>query len=90
MLYKEINTGFTFMTQCGREGLKERLSSYCAIKKYQTKTRRWIGIGKDVLDDEWFVNEFLYLDFPWESDPRMDELLKTYPFKRKGETCVDD
>jgi len=90
VLYKEINTGFTFITQCGRERLKERLSSYCAIKKYQTKTRRWIGIGKDVLDDEWFVSEFLYLDFPWESDPRMDELLKTYPFKRKGETCVDD
>ena len=90
VLYKEIDTGFTFMTQCGREGLRERLGSYCAMKKYQTKTRRWIGIGRDVLDDEWFVNEFLYLDFPWKSDPRMDELLKIYPFKRKGETCVDD
>jgi len=90
VLYKEIDTGFTFVTQCGREGLRERLGTYCAMKKYQTKTRRWIGIGRDVLDDEWFVNEFLYLDFPWKSDPRMDELLKIYPFKRKGETCVDD
>jgi len=90
VLYKEIDTGFTFVTQCGREGLRERLGTYCAMKKYQTKTRRWIGIGRDVLDDEWFVNEFLYLDFPWKSDPKMDELLKIYPFKRKGETCVDD
>ena len=45
--------------------------------------------------DNYFIGKvgfsvFLYLDFPWKSDPKMDELLKIYPFKRKGETCVDD
>ncbi len=85
-----LDTGFTFITQCGRKGLREGLDSYCVMKKYQMKTKRWIGIGRDVLDDEWFVNEFVYLDFPWKSNPKMDELLKKYPFKRKGETCVDN
>ena len=77
VLYKEaFNTGFTFVAQCGRDGLRESLGPYCAMKKYQTKTKRWIGIGRDVLDDEWFVNEFVNLDFPWKSNPKMDELLK--------------
>ena len=71
------------MTQCGREGLKEMSATFCAIKKYQTKTKRWIGIGRDVLDNEWFVNEFVYLDFPWRKDPLMDKLLKMYPFRKE-------
>ncbi len=83
VLYKEaLNTGFTFMTQYGRKGLKDRLISYCAIKKYQTKTKRWIGLGRDVSDDEWFINEFVFLDFPWKRDRKMDELLKKYPIKK--------
>jgi len=90
LISKKIDTAFTFMTQCGREGLSESLYSYCLMKKYQTKTKRWIGIGRDVLDDKWFVNEFLFLDFPWKNDPRMDELLEKYPFNRKDETCGDD
>ena len=90
VLYKEIDTGFTFMTQCGKEGLIERLGSYCVIKKYQTKTRRWIGIGRDVLDDKWFVNEFVYLNFPWKREPIVEELLKRYPFEMKDGTSIND
>ena len=90
VLFKEIGAGFTFMSQWGSDGLRERLVSYCTLKKYKTKTKRWIGIGKDVLDDSWFVNEFVYLDFPWESDPRMDELLKKYPFISAGKPHVDN
>jgi len=76
VLYKEaFNTGFTFVAQCGRDGLRESLGSYCAMKKYQTKTKKWIGLGRDILDDEWLVNEFVYLDFPWKNNPKMDELL---------------
>ena len=78
------------MSQWGSDGLRERLVSYCTLKKYKTKTKRWIGIGKDVLDDSWFVNEFVYIDFPWESDPRMDELLKKYPFISAGKPHVDN
>jgi hypothetical protein len=84
VLYKDaLDMGFTFMTQCGREELRERLGFYCALKKYQTKTKRWIGIGRDVLDDEWLVNEFFYLDISWKSDPKMDELLMEFPFKER-------
>lgn len=88
VLYKDVvDTGFTFMTQCGRERLTAKLGTYCAVKKYQTKTKRWIGIGSDVLDNEWFVNEFAYFDFPWISDAVMDEVIKEYPFI-KGEANI--
>lgn len=81
-LYKDnLDIGFSFMTQFGRYGLIKRLGSYCVAKKYQTKKRRWIGIGRDVLDQSWFVNAFIYLDVPWKSDAKMDELLKKYPLK---------
>jgi hypothetical protein len=78
MLSKELDTGFTFMTKFGRDGLKESLAGYCAIKKYQTKTKRWIGIGRDVSNDDWFANEFVYLDFPWKGDSEMDNVLEKF------------
>lgn len=76
-----LGTGLTFMTQCGSDELKEKLNSYCMMKKYQTKTKKWIGIGRDVLNNEWFVTHFVYLAFPWKSDSKMDDLLRDYPLK---------
>jgi len=63
IIFKRIpDTGFTLMTQYGQEELRKRLYTYCAEKKKQTKTKRWIGLGKDVLDNERFVSEFVYLN----------------------------
>ena len=51
------------------------------MQKYKSKTKRWIGIGRDVSDDKWYVNEFAYLDFVYEYTLKMEDLLKKYPFK---------
>ena len=85
VLYKDVlDTGFTFMTLVGRPGLRERLGSYCTMKKYQMRTKKWIGIGRDILDDKWYVNEFAYLNYPWKHDPDMDKLLRAYPMRNKS------
>lgn len=78
-VYKDVlDMGFTFVTQCGKNGLTEKLVSYCQMKKYETKRRKWLGIGRDTSDDEWLVNEFVYLDFPWKPDAKADELVNKY------------
>jgi len=85
VIYKDdLDTGFTFMTQVGRDVLQERLGSYCTMKKYQTKTKRWLGLGRDIQDDRWFVNEFAYLKYPWKHDTKMDELLRAFPIRDKS------
>ncbi len=85
VLYKEVlDTGLTFMTILERHRLRERLGSYCTIKKYQMKARRWIGIGRDVSDERWYVNEFAFLDNPWEHNSKMDKLLRVFPMRDKG------
>lgn len=86
VLYREpLDTGFTFMTQCNRKDLKEKLYTYCAIKKYRTKTKRWIGMGRDVVDDEYFVNDIIWLDSPWVYDNTMEELARKFPFIKGDE-----
>ena len=85
VIYKDdLDIGLSFMTLVGRDGLRERLGSYCAMKKYQTKTKKWLGLGRDVLDDKWFVNEFAFFNFPWEHNPKMDELLHAFPMRDKA------
>ncbi|MGA2362979.1 MAG: hypothetical protein ABSG73_11035 [Candidatus Aminicenantales bacterium] len=85
VIYKDdLDTGLTFMAQAGRDVLREHLGSYCTMKKYQTKTKIWLGLGRDVQDDRWFVNEFVYLKYPWKHEDKMDELLRAFPMKDKG------
>lgn len=73
---RKFDIGFTFITSVGRYGLRDRLIEYCEIKKYQIKSRRWIGIGIDIFDKEYFANEILYFNFPWERDIELDKILK--------------
>jgi hypothetical protein len=76
-LYKDsYNTGFTFFSQVGRNKLREDLFSFCNLKKYDNKSRKWIGLGVDITDMIYFVNEFIFLDFPWKKDPEIEALVK--------------
>lgn len=87
VLYRDyLDTGFTFMTQCGRSGFAEKLYSYSAMKKYRTKTKRWIGMGRDVLDNGYLINDIIWLDFAWEYDASIEDLIKKhYPFIKGDE-----
>ncbi len=78
---KVLDTGFTFMTQLGRMGLRERMFNYCTRKKHETQKRRWLGIGRDILDKRWLVNEFVFLDSPWENNTKIEDSLRNLPEK---------
>lgn len=83
--YRDIlDTGFTFIAQSGRKGLTQRLVSFCELRKHQSKLNRWVGIGRDVSDNRWFANEFLYLKFPCESNAEMDALGEKFPLKKQN------
>ena len=77
----DLDTGFTFMTQLGRMGLRERMFNYCTRKKHETQKRRWLGIGRDILDKRWLVNEFVFLDSPWENNTKIEDSLRNLPEK---------
>jgi hypothetical protein len=83
ILYKDkLDCGVTFMSQCGRQSLEKKLVSYCVMKKYQQKVRRWLGMGRDILDNDWYINEFLYIDSEWKYDEEMEKGLKNCSFQR--------
>lgn len=65
--------GISFMTSDKLEGLHDKLFHYCRLKKYDQKIDRWIGIGKNINDNEWFVDQLIYLNNKWEKDPELDE-----------------
>lgn len=77
---KDLDFGITVIVQIGRDGLAEKLGAYCQLKKYQTKTRRWLGLGIDIFDRQWPVNEFVFLDRAWERDQEIEGLLHEFPF----------
>jgi len=75
----KVNMGITFLASFGRLGLREKLSSYCHLKKYKEKKYRWLGFGRDVSDSDWFINEFVVLDYPWKRDGVLDRIAREYP-----------
>ncbi|MBN1432992.1 MAG: hypothetical protein JW931_09505 [Methanomicrobiaceae archaeon] len=69
-------TGITVFAQIGTENLYDHLSSFCLLKKYQSKADCWIGLGIDVLDTKRFINTYLFYDEKWKRDKRMDKTIK--------------
>lgn len=70
--------GFTIFSEVGRKESETVLPSYCYIKKYQTKSKKWIGFGIDITDTNFFVNIFCYMDNEWEQTKADDELLQKF------------
>ncbi|MDE1818707.1 MAG: NERD domain-containing protein [Thaumarchaeota archaeon] len=67
--------GISFITSHKLEGLEDRLFGYCTMKKHEQKIDRWIGIGKNINDNEWFVDYVIYLNDKWEEDPELDKII---------------
>lgn len=70
IINKDLNMGFSFISQYGRQGLKEKLIVYSDLMKYKTRVNKWIAIGKDVTDKEWYINEIIY----WKYDKEMESI----------------
>jgi hypothetical protein len=64
-------SGLTFMADVDRERLQRSLLSYCQLKKYQCRCRRWVGIGKLASSENW-VDEAIVIEVEWEQDDDMD------------------
>lgn len=77
-LYLEdpLNFGVTFLCKSGRNSLREKLYEIAMIVKYKNKANRWLAIGKDILDNEWFMDEFMYIESEWVKDNQMDEIVR--------------
>jgi hypothetical protein len=78
-------------TKCGfifipivNELLKDRiraLQNLTFASKYEQKLQKSIGVSFAYENDQ-FLIDWLYADFPWEKDEKIKELLKNnYPFR---------
>ena len=76
ILEKEPNLGITILTKFGRKMLTETLVTHCVLKKYETKISKWIGLGRNVIDPFYIVNEFAFLEGKWKYDEKLEETLK--------------
>jgi len=70
-------SGLTFISDVDRERLQRDLFSYCQLKKYQCKCRRWIGIGKLVTSDN-CLDEAIVIEAEWEQDDDMDSAVAEF------------
>jgi len=77
---KESACGFTYMVNAASE-LKNKLPSYCKLKKYQTKQERWLGLGKDITRSG-VAHVAAWTFDPWEPSPELDAILDTLGWAR--------
>lgn len=65
--------GISFVAMTRRCGLQDRVLGEAVLKKYRYKPSVWLGLGRDVSDDHYLVNEFVYLEYDWKYDPKIEE-----------------
>ncbi|SDA16527.1 hypothetical protein SAMN05216315_10811 [Nitrosospira sp. Nsp18] len=84
MACPRTNCGFVFISVT-RDALPHRrkgLQNYTLANKYDLKLPKCIGVSIADDVDGWYAVEWLYVEFPWEQDAEMEELLRTnYPFR---------
>lgn len=73
--FQESSCGFTYM--CGGLPceLPRRLGSYCILKKHQTKSVKWVGVG-EYADGDSTKCAVVFLDEPWSPNSRLDRLVQ--------------
>jgi hypothetical protein len=76
------NFGISFVSSIRRDGLKEKVIFDATLKKYKHKCSKWLCMGRDVTDDQYLVNEFVYLEFKWQYDPKLEQATKHLKGKR--------
>lgn len=76
--------GFVFISVT-KELLEHRrtgLKNLTLAQKHDQKLEKCIGVSIANDKDGWFTAEWCYVEFPWEEDPEMDQLLKdNNPFR---------
>jgi hypothetical protein len=77
LVFSDAKLGITcmFATPSKFGELQTRLPSYCALKKYQTKSDTWVGIGIDVCAKA-PLQALLTVREAWREDVALDELVR--------------
>jgi len=63
--------------------LAQHMESYCAVKKYETKSSNWVGLATHA-DLRGLVHAWNLRTDPWEHDAKMEEAVSKLP--RGGKT----
>lgn len=72
--HEKVKSGITIIALKKRDELSKRLYFLSYLKKYQTKSFKWIGLGIDNSDKYFLINEFIMLKHEWEYDEYMEKL----------------
>ena len=65
------------LKKTNRFDIRKELRNRCIMKKYETKSFKCIGLGNDINDNEYLINDILYMEAKWI----YDELLEKYKNK---------
>ncbi len=76
MLFSQPKAGIVcmFAPATKSEEMRTRLVSYCGLKKYQTKSQMWVGLGM-LIDAPGILHALVTIRKPWAHDPNMEELV---------------
>jgi hypothetical protein len=74
--FTEAGFGVTYMFELSKDSpeLCQRLRDYCLMKKYQTRSSLWVGIGC-IADEKGWAHMGVVLKEPWEYDEEMEKLI---------------
>lgn len=63
----------------GVDELEDILVAICELRKYMSKSDRWVGIGYVIDGSNQWVHRVFYSDAPWAKNPKMDKRLEEAP-----------
>lgn len=72
MLLDDGQGGLTFMCDVDRNRLQKHLHAYCQLKKYQSHSSNWVGIGK-LVGTENLLDEAIVIKHPWEYNDVLEQ-----------------
>ena len=76
IVFGKPSIGITYMFALSERALdlQKRLAGYCILKKYQTKTNLWVGLGC-IVDVPGWAQTVIVSKSPWEYDGELENLI---------------
>lgn len=78
MVSQEDKSGISYICDYQSDGkLFRHVMEYCQVKKYQTKSDMWLGLGGLATGAHHFVT-VTFSKSPWKHDPQLEQVAKTH------------
>lgn len=84
MAFANNSIGLVYISNGDRSAIGPKLINMCAVKKYELKAKQWIGLGRDVKDNGFEVNDICFMEGEYTYDEELEKAVaKLHEYKKQ-------